>query len=103
MLARRLSTLGVQKVASPVDVGGTALADPDARTAAEQAQRAGVDTMVVGRVTGLGGKLSIDARLRDGGSGAPVGRRVTSLFPADSGRCALGRPPSSLTRFGATL
>ena len=76
MLARRLSTLGVQKVASPVDVGGTALADPDARTAAEQAQRAGVGAMVVGRVTGLGGKLSIDARLRDGGSGAPIGRRV---------------------------
>ena len=76
MLARRLSTLGVQRVASPVDVGGTALADPDARTAAEQAQRAGVGAMVVGRVTGLGGKLSIDARLRDGASGAPVGRRV---------------------------
>jgi lipopolysaccharide transport protein LptA len=76
MLARRLSTLGVQKVASPVDVGGAALADPDARTAVEQAQRAGVAAMVVGRVTGLGGKLSIDARLRDGASGAPVGRRV---------------------------
>jgi lipopolysaccharide transport protein LptA len=76
MLARRLSTLGVERVASPTDVGGTALADPDARTAAEQAQRAGVAAMVVGRVTGLGGKLSIDARLRDGGSGAPLGRRV---------------------------
>ena len=76
MLARRLSTLGVERVASPADVGGTALADPDPRTAADQAQRAGVSAVVVGRVTGLGGKLSIDARLRDGSSGAPVGRRV---------------------------
>ena len=76
MLARRLSTLGVQRVASPTDIGGTALADPDPRTAADQAQRAGVAAVVVGRVTGLGGKLSIDARLRDGTSGAPIGRRV---------------------------
>jgi lipopolysaccharide export system protein LptA len=76
MLARRLSTLGVQRVASPTDIGGTALADPDPRTAADQAQRAGVAAVVVGRVTGLGGKLSIDARLRDGASGAPIGRRV---------------------------
>jgi lipopolysaccharide transport protein LptA len=81
MLARRLSTLGVQRVASPSDIGGTALADPDPRTAADQAQRAGVAAVVVGRVTGLGGKLSIDARLRDGASGAPIGRRVFVEVP----------------------
>jgi lipopolysaccharide transport protein LptA len=81
MLARRLSTLGVSKVASPTDVGGTALADPDPRTAADQARRAGVSAVVVGRVTGLGGSLSIDARLRDGSSGAPVGRRVFVEVP----------------------
>jgi lipopolysaccharide transport protein LptA len=75
MLARRLSTLGVARVASPPEIGGTPMADPEARTAAEQAQRGGVGALVVGRTTGLGGKLSIDARLRDGASGEPIGRR----------------------------
>jgi lipopolysaccharide transport protein LptA len=75
MLARRLSTLGVARVASPPEIGGTPMADPEARTAAEQAQRGQVGALVVGRTTGLGGKLSIDARLRDGRSGEPIGRR----------------------------
>jgi lipopolysaccharide transport protein LptA len=75
MLARRLSTLGVRRVASPSDIGGTPMADPEARTAAEQAARGGVGALVVGRATGIGGKLSIDARLRDGSTGEPVGRR----------------------------
>jgi lipopolysaccharide transport protein LptA len=75
MLARRLSTLGVEKVASPPEIGGNAVADPDPRTAADWAQRGGVRSLVVGRVTGLGGKLSIDARLRDGETGQPIGRR----------------------------
>jgi lipopolysaccharide transport protein LptA len=75
MLARRLSTLGVERVVSPSDIGGTPMADPDARTAADQASRGGVAALVVGRTTGLGGKLSIDARLRDGRSGEPLGRR----------------------------
>ena len=75
MLARRLSTLGVARVASPPEIGGTPMADPEARTAAEQAQRGKVGALVVGRTTGLGGKLSIDARLRDGATGEPIGRR----------------------------
>jgi lipopolysaccharide transport protein LptA len=75
MLARRLSTLGVRRVASPSDIGGTPMADPEARTAAELAARGGVGALVVGRATGIGGKLSIDARLRDGRTGEPVGRR----------------------------
>jgi lipopolysaccharide transport protein LptA len=75
MLARRLSTLGVRRVASPSDIGGTPMADPDPRTAAEQAARGGVGAVVVGRATGIGGRLSIDARLRDGRTGEPVGRR----------------------------
>ena len=75
LLARRLSTLGVARVASPADLGGAAVADPDARTAAALASRGGVAALVVGRTTSLGGKLSIDARLRDGRTGQPVGRR----------------------------
>jgi lipopolysaccharide transport protein LptA len=75
MLARRLSTLGVGRVASPSDIGGTPMADPEARTAVEQAARGGVGALVVGRATGIGGKLSIDARLRDGRTGEPIGRR----------------------------
>jgi lipopolysaccharide transport protein LptA len=75
MLSRRLSTLGVARVASPPEIGGTPMADPEARTAADQARRGKVDALVVGRTTGLGGKLSIDARLRDGVTGEPIGRR----------------------------
>lgn len=75
MLARRLSTLGVERVASPSEIGGAPVADPDPQTAAVQAQRGGVGALVVGRITGLGGKLSIDARLRDAASGEPLGRR----------------------------
>lgn len=81
MLARRLSTLGVSRVASPSELGGTALADPDAKTAAAWAMRGGVAAVVVGRTTSLGGKLSIDARLRDGRSGEPVGRRFFVEVP----------------------
>lgn len=75
MLARRLGTMGVGRVASPRDLGGAPAADPDARTAAEWARRGAVSSVVVGRTTALGGKLSIDARVRDGASGEPVGRR----------------------------
>jgi len=75
MLARRLSTLGVERVASPSEIGGSPVADPEPGIAAAQAQRGGVGALVVGRITGLGGKLSIDARLRDAASGEPLGRR----------------------------
>jgi lipopolysaccharide transport protein LptA len=75
LLARRLSTLGVSRVASPADLGSAAVADPDAKTAAALASRGGVAALVVGRTTSLGGKLSIDARLRNGHTGEPVGRR----------------------------
>jgi len=50
------------------------VADPDPRTAVDQAQRGRVGALVVGRITGLGGKLSIDARLRDAASGEPRAR-----------------------------
>jgi lipopolysaccharide transport protein LptA len=81
MLARRLSTLGVSRVASPGELGGTAVADPDAKTAAAWASRGRVGALVVGRTTSIGGKLSIDARLRDGRTGEPVGRRFFVEVP----------------------
>jgi len=81
LLARRLSTLGVSRVASPGDLGGSAVADPDAKTAAALASRGGVAALVVGRTTALGGKLSIDARLRNGRTGEPVGRRFFVEVP----------------------
>jgi lipopolysaccharide transport protein LptA len=81
LLARRLSTLGVARVASPSDLGGSAAADPDAKTAAALATRGGVAALVVGRTTALGGKLSIDARLRNGRTGEPIGRRFFVEVP----------------------
>jgi len=75
MLARRLSTLGVERVVSPRELGVPPIGDPDAETAAEWAGRSGVQTVVVGRTTALGSKLSVDARLRSGATGSPLGRR----------------------------
>jgi lipopolysaccharide transport protein LptA len=75
MLARRLSTLGVERVVSPRELGVPPIGDPDAETAAEWAKRSDVQTVVVGRTTALGSKLSVDARLRSGASGSPLGRR----------------------------
>jgi lipopolysaccharide transport protein LptA len=81
LLARRLSTLGVSRVASPTELGGKGVSDPDATTAAALASRGGVAALVVGKTTSLGGKLSIDARLRDGRTGEPVGRRFFVEVP----------------------
>ncbi|HEX2486694.1 MAG TPA: hypothetical protein VHQ66_15415, partial [Myxococcota bacterium] len=81
LLARRLSTLGVSRVASPADLGGAGVSDPDAKTAAALASRGGVAALVVGKTTALGGKLSIDARVRDGRTGEPVGRRFFVEVP----------------------
>lgn len=75
MLARRLSTLGVERVVSPRELGVPPIGDPDAETAAEWAGRSDVQTLVVGRTTALGSKLSVDARLRSGATGSPLGRR----------------------------
>lgn len=75
MLARRLSTLGVERVVSPRELGVPPIGDPDAEMAAEWASRSDVQTVVVGRTTALGSKLSVDARLRSGATGDPLGRR----------------------------
>jgi lipopolysaccharide transport protein LptA len=81
MLARRLSTLGVDRVVGPREIAANAVADPDAATVAAWAQRGAVGALVVGRTTGLGGKLSVDARLRDGSTGEPIGRRFFVEVP----------------------
>jgi len=75
MLARRLSTLGVERVVSPRELGVPPIGDPDAETAVDWASRSEVQTVVVGRTTALGSKLSVDVRLRSGATGNPLGRR----------------------------
>jgi lipopolysaccharide transport protein LptA len=81
MLARRLSTLGVERVVSPRDLGAPPAASPDAAEVAGWAQQTGVDTVVVGRTTALGRKLSIDARIHAGANGEAVGRRFFVEVP----------------------
>jgi len=82
MLARRLSTLGVERVVSPKELGAEPNAEAEPAAIAAWAAGSAVDTIVVGRTTALGGKLSIDARLHAGAGGEAVGRR----FFAEAGR-----------------
>jgi lipopolysaccharide transport protein LptA len=75
MLARRLSTLGVERVVSPRELGVEPTAEAQPAEIAGWAEKSAVDTVVVGHTTALGGKLSIDARLHAGVGGEAVGRR----------------------------
>ena len=81
MLARRLSTLGVERVVSPRDLGVQPTGEPEAQDLMDWAGRAGVQTVVVGRTTALGSRLSIDARLHSGATGEPLGRRFFVEVP----------------------
>jgi len=75
LLSRRLSNLGVQEVVDPRRLGAPARAEAEASQAQSWAAEGGVETLVLGRVTGLGSKLSVDARVLSGATGLPIGRR----------------------------
>lgn len=74
LLARRLSTRGVERVVGPAQLSAKALADPSPDEVVDWASVAGVETVVVGRTTRIGSRLSVDARLRGAGDGERLGR-----------------------------
>ncbi len=76
LLADRIGTLGVAKIVGPSELAAAADASPSDSTVTGLASSAGVDVIVVGRATQIGGQLSIDVRLRSGKTGKPLATYV---------------------------
>jgi lipopolysaccharide export system protein LptA len=100
LLANRLATRGVGRVAGPGELGAPARFDPAAGEAQGWARAAGVDAIVVGRTTRIGSGLSVHAKLIDGVSGKPVGAPVIeeAARPEDLGRAIDGLTASLIDR-----
>jgi len=83
LLADRISTLGVKNVVGPAEFEVAADAEPDDATVRAWAHEADVAALVAGRITRIGNQLSVDVRLRSGGSGAVVGTYVAEVVSPD--------------------
>jgi len=97
LLASRLATRGVGRVAGPAELAAPARFELAPAEAQGLARAAGVDAIVVGRTTRVGSGLSVHARLLDGVSGNPLGTPVVedAARPEDLGR-AIDRLTGSL-------
>ena len=76
MLADRIGTRGVHAVVGPGELGAARSAEPTPAQIQAWAAAAGVSTIAVGRATWIGGRQSIDVRLRAGDSGGLLGTYV---------------------------
>ena len=79
LLADRLATRGVGRVVGPNALGAPAAADASADQVRAWATHASVGGVVLGRMTRIGTRLSIDARLLSGASGAVLGTFVAEV------------------------
>jgi len=76
LLADRIGTRGVHAVVGPGELGATRSAEPTPAQIQAWAAAAAVSTIAVGRATWIGGRQSIDVRLRTGDSGGLLGTYV---------------------------
>ncbi|HEY8156779.1 MAG TPA: LptA/OstA family protein [Myxococcota bacterium] len=76
LLADRIGTRGVNAVVGPGELGAPGGAEPTPAEVQAWAAAAGVSTIAVGRSTWIGGRQSIDVRLRTGDSGGLLGTYV---------------------------
>ena len=77
LLADRIGTRGVHAVVGPGELGAAASsAEPTPAQIQSWAAAAAVSTVAVGRATWIGGRQSIDVRLRTGDSGGLLGTYV---------------------------
>ena len=76
LLADRIGTRGVHAVVGPGELGAPGDAEPTPAEIQDWAAAAGVSTIAVGRTTWIGGRQSIDIRLRTGDSGGLLGTYV---------------------------
>jgi lipopolysaccharide transport protein LptA len=76
LLADRIGTRGVHAVVGPGELGAPSNAEPTPAQIQAWAAAAAVSTIAVGRATWIGGRRSIDVRLRTGDSGGLLGTYV---------------------------
>lgn len=76
LLADRIGTRGVHAVVGPGELGAARSAEPTPAEIQAWASAAEVSTIAVGRTTWIGGRQSIDVRLRTGDSGGLLGTYV---------------------------
>jgi lipopolysaccharide export system protein LptA len=83
LLADRIGTHGVHRVVGPAQLGAKSVAEPTPQQIQSWAANAGVSTIAVGRATRIGGRESIDVRLRAGDSGGLLGTYVAEVASPD--------------------
>jgi len=91
LLADRLVALGAGKVVGPAQLGAEPLGDPSPEKLADWGGRSNVSSIVVGRTTRLGRRLSLDVRLRAVGGGATLGTFVEDVPRAEDLAPAVNR------------
>lgn len=83
LLADRLLTAGVACV-GPDRIGVPAVAEPEPAQVKAWSQASSVDAIVFGRITGIGNRFSVDARLRSARTGEVVSVYVAEIPPSGS-------------------
>jgi lipopolysaccharide export system protein LptA len=78
-LAARILARGVGRTVAPPVLAGEGVAEPPAARVVELAREHGLTALVVGRITRLGARASLDVRLRDGRTGAIAGTYVAEV------------------------
>jgi len=91
LLADRIGTRGVHAVAGPAQLGGGVIGDPSPAQVQAWAAAARVSTIAVGRATRIGGRQSIDVRLRAGDSGGLIGTYIAEAATPEELAPALDR------------
>lgn len=91
LLTDRLGTMGAGKVVGPAQLGAEPLGDPTPEKLADWGGRSGVSSIVVGRTTRLGRRLSLDVRLRAVTGGATLGTFVEDVPRAEDLPAAVNR------------
>jgi len=102
-LAEALRARGATRVLGPAELGAGGARASAGEAAGAAAERTAVDALVLGRATRLGGRLSLDVRLRATRSGAVVGTYVAESAAAESPEAALGRLAEQILQGAQTL
>lgn len=95
-LAAEILARGVGRTVAPESLAGERAAEPSAGHVRSLAREQRLNALVVGRVTRLGERLSLDVRLRDGRSGSVVGTYVAELPIRDPPESVLAHLASQL-------
>jgi lipopolysaccharide export system protein LptA len=82
-LAEAIAAQGAARVVGPEQLRALDVEEPDVDLVRQIAGRAGVDVVVLGRATRLGGRMSLDVRLRSGRSGAVTDTFVAEVAPSE--------------------